>query len=47
MIWQRSKDGAKGRNFPKPIPRPGESSRDGTRRIGSPAPISEIIAACT
>lgn len=38
--WQRSADGAKGRNYPKPIPRPGV----GPQHIGGndPIPIDEM-----
>ena len=33
LVWFKTKDGSKGRNFPKPIPRPGVE--DGTKkRIG-------------
>ena len=46
QIWFKTKDGEKGRNRPKPIPRPGvEPDRD-TKRIGgnTKKPAAEVAA---
>lgn len=43
--WQRSKDGAKGRNRPSPLPRPGVKQKSGERVGGTTAlPLSELEA---
>lgn len=38
LLWMRSKDGAKGRNRPKPIPRPGID--DGKKKLGGTTKMS-------
>jgi len=47
LVWAKSADGAKGRNRPKPIPRPGwtdDSTETDTRHFGSdPVPLDELV----
>lgn len=41
IVWQRTKDGAAGRNQPRPIPRPGDEPRG--RRLGNAAiPVTDL-----
>ncbi len=42
LAWQRTKDGAKGRNFPRPVQSPSERARNVERRDGALAARSEI-----
>lgn len=43
--WSKTTDGEKGRNRPKPIPRPGVEPDTKTQRIGAdPVPIAELEA---
>lgn len=43
LVWSKTKDAEKGRNKPKPIPRPGVDTEADVRTIGTPAPIEEIL----
>ena len=43
LVWFKTKDGSKGRNRPKPFPRPGVE--DGTRKVrGAAVPMDEVKA---
>lgn len=47
LVWSKTKDGSKGRNRPKPIPRPGDSQRkkdqaQGRFRGAVARPIDEV-----
>lgn len=45
LVWIQSEDGAKGRNRPKPLARPGVKSDDESNRIGSDAiPLADMAA---
>lgn len=39
LIWAKTKDGQKGRNPPKPVPRPGVQQPE---RIGTKTPLAEM-----
>lgn len=41
LAWQKTKDGSKGRNPPKPIRRPGV--KDGAERTGTPVSAAEAL----
>jgi hypothetical protein len=43
LIWMKTKDGSKGRNYPKPIARPGVSN-PGESRMGTPMSVAELEA---
>lgn len=43
LVWAKTKDAEKGRNKPKPIPRPGVVD-DSAKQIGTAAPVEEILA---
>ena len=42
LIWQRTKDGERGRNAPRPIPTPAERARNEARRDDALAARAEI-----
>jgi len=42
IAWQKTKDGQKGRNVPKPIPRPGVEDTKSKRVKGDAIPINEF-----
>lgn len=42
MAWQKTKDGQKKRNVPKPIPRPGVEDKSSRRVKGDAIPINEF-----
>ncbi|RTE50388.1 DUF5361 domain-containing protein [Actinobaculum sp. 352] len=47
LVWAKTADGQKGRNRPKPIPRPGvEPAQGGERHIGTAAPVDVILSMC-
>lgn len=41
-VWQRSRDGSKGRNAPQPIPTPAERARNEARRDAALSARAEI-----
>ena len=43
LIWMKTKDAAKGRNYPKPIPRPGVTN-PGESRYGTPMSAHRVLA---
>lgn len=46
LAWQNTKDATKGRNYPKPLPRPGVTQDEGVK-VGSRAdalPLDEMAA---
>lgn len=43
LRWYKTEDGSRGRNRPKPIPRPGIADETETRQIGrDPVPLDEL-----
>jgi hypothetical protein len=44
LAWQRTEDGSKGRNLPKPIPRPGVNGARKPPRVGDPIARLEAMS---